>query len=411
MSMDRPLTPPSVSRWRSKRVWIPMVVLLGVVAFALGAWRWQGRLPEGVVLATVQRGDLDDAVDGQGEFVSDEQRMITAPVAGRVERFAVSPGTRIDVGQTMVQLAVPALLDERDKARLDLQRTEFSSDQTTGESAKTVEAARLRVREAEISLKTARIERDAMQQLLSQKIISRLQFEQVQARVDQGQAALDGARRMLALEQAGMQRQSRMARDDVELERVRLRQLEMRIEEATVRAPVAGVVKRVAVKLGDSVNEGEPLLEVGPLLPDVVRVLVPQRALDRLTIGLPAVIRMPDQQQVPGRVVGIAPDATNGLVAVRIRPGLIPDRARNGLAVQVKIVLGRVHDAYYVASDLDPPPDGTSARVVWVHAGRTRERRVTGLKRVGPYLVVPAHIGIKPGDSVGLVPDDGGGQP
>ena len=96
---------------------------------------------------------------------------------------------------------------------------------------------------------------------------------------------------------------------------------------------------------------------------------------------------------------------------VKLRQAEAWERARNGLAVQVKIVLGRVHDAYYVASDLDPPPDGTSARVVWVHAGRTRERRVTGLKRVGPYLVVPAHIGIKPGDSVGLVPDDGGGQP
>ncbi|WP_240098221.1 HlyD family secretion protein [Thermomonas flagellata] len=403
--MDRPHgQSPARLRPAALRWGLPLG-LLAFLGLGIGVWRQHAALPDGVVLATVVRGDLEETVEGQGEFVSDEQRLITAPVAGRVERLAISPGSRLAPGESLLQLAVPALLEERDRARLDLQRTEFGSAQRLGENAKAVEAARLREREARIALKTAQVERDAMQQLLADKIVSRLQYAQAQARVDQAQAAADAARRLAAMEQQAFARQQRLGQDDLSLARVHLHQLDAKIAAADVRAPAAGVVKRVMVKLGDSVSEGAPLLEIGPLLPNMVRVMVPQRALDRLAVGQPALIRMPDGQQVPGRVAGIAPDAVEGLVAVRVRPLRMPAQARNGLAVQAEIVLGRLRQVLFVPSDLDPLDSGPS-RVFWERDGRLQTLKLAGLRRIGRVLVLPPETPIRAGDRVALAPDE-----
>jgi membrane fusion protein (multidrug efflux system) len=171
---------------------------------------------------------------------------------------------------------------------------------------KQVDAAQARVASAQAKLReqdatTAKAARDVerLRGLLAKDEISQQQFDAAQAAADAARAATDSARSQITEAEAGVlvaqsqleqaragERQSHAALQaaqtapqqvkqinaraeaagaQVKQAKAALQQAELNLEYATIKAPVAGIVSRKSVEVGQVVQAGQPLLAIIPL--------------------------------------------------------------------------------------------------------------------------------------------------
>ena len=93
-----------------------VLVVLGLVAVAL----WPEAVEVDVVHAA--KGPLQVTIDEEGETRVRERFLISAPVAGRVQRIDLEPGDTVVRGRTVlarIAAAPPTLLDPRTQAELN----------------------------------------------------------------------------------------------------------------------------------------------------------------------------------------------------------------------------------------------------------------------------------------------------
>ena len=100
---------------RNKILLAASLVLLG----GLVAWALQPR-PVAVETAAVTRGAFEQAVSDDGKTRVRERYVVSAPLAGRIERIALEAGDAVKQGQVVALLspAAPAFLDARTASEL-----------------------------------------------------------------------------------------------------------------------------------------------------------------------------------------------------------------------------------------------------------------------------------------------------
>lgn len=146
-------------------------------------------------------------------------------------------------------------------------------------------------------------------------------------------AAVAAAEAQLELMRADHARVSALAAQDVmtaaELEQAvfRLRAAQAahddaraRLERTRVRAPFAGLVSRRFVRLGESVEEGDPLFRVTAMRPLRAQIRVPELAAPHIARGDRVTLHALDGREVSGRVSRVAPtiDPASGTVEVLV---------------------------------------------------------------------------------------------
>ncbi|HEX7889732.1 MAG TPA: HlyD family efflux transporter periplasmic adaptor subunit, partial [Ramlibacter sp.] len=220
----------------------------GIVLAAAWALRAQ---PVPVETATVTRGAFEQSVIEDGKTRVRDRYVISAPLAGTVQRIGLRAGDPIRAGQVVAVLAptAPAFLDERAERELDgrlgtagalqrraaaeRQRSEAQLDQAR------LDALRSRKLAADGFLSPMALEQAELALRTADKTLEAAQFAEDAARheVEQARAALTRYR----AESAG--RVSRGARWEI-------------------RSPVAGSVLRVIQESEGSVPVGAALIEV-----------------------------------------------------------------------------------------------------------------------------------------------------
>jgi HlyD family secretion protein len=215
-----------------------------VVLIILGVALW----PEAVEVdvAYAGRGPLQVTIDEEGETRVRDRFVVSAPVAGRVDRIELEPGDPIVRGETVLARIAPApptLLDPRAQAEL---RAGLQAAQATVGVAK---ADRERTAAA---LTRAQTSFQRQQELQEAGAISRDELEAAQTALRQAEEAVRASDFAIA-----------RAEYDVQLARARLQQPSASGRPVEVIAPVDGVVLKRVRESEAVVGAGEPLVEVG----------------------------------------------------------------------------------------------------------------------------------------------------
>jgi RND family efflux transporter MFP subunit len=87
---------------------------------------------------------------------------------------------------------------------------------------------------------------------------------------------------------------------------------ELYLSRTQVRAPFSGVVSQRYVRVGQVVDETEPLFRVTALSPLRARLLVPEEQVGEFSIGDPVPIRDADDHSVMGEVIIVGPTVDPG---------------------------------------------------------------------------------------------------
>ena len=246
---------------------LAVLVVAGIAAVAL----W----PEAVEvdITRVERGPMQVTIDEDGETRVIERFVVSAPVAGRLQRIQLEPGDRVVRGKTIVARLTPTeapLLDPRAAAELQV----------------SVDAARAAVGQAQAerdragaTLERARTFLQRQERLSNAGAIPRDDLEAAQTALK----TAEGSRRAAEFAVA-------RAEQELQLAQARLKAPAPTGRTVDVVAPVDGMVLRRLRESESVVPSGEALLEIGdPNNLEVVADLLSTDAV-RVKAGAPVLI-------------------------------------------------------------------------------------------------------------------------
>src|SRR5215471_13476017 len=158
-----------IPRPRAKRRRAPLLVGGGAFALVLttlGLSQLKPAMPEversTLLIDTVKRGPMLRQVQASGTLVPEQQRIVSAVTAGRVDRVAVLPGAKVGPQDVLVELSNPDVqLEALDAERnLKLAEADLASLKSNLESARfgqasALAAARTELHEAERAVAVA----------------------------------------------------------------------------------------------------------------------------------------------------------------------------------------------------------------------------------------------------------------
>ncbi|MEZ5639388.1 MAG: HlyD family efflux transporter periplasmic adaptor subunit [Burkholderiaceae bacterium] len=396
-----------------RKTWFMFAAGVALLVLLL-AWALAPR-PVEVELAPVTQGLFETTIDEDGKTRLADRYVVSAPLAGRLERITLKEGDAVAADAPLAHLlpVLPAMLDERSLREVQA-RVASAQDN--------VARAGVRIARAQVALEQVRNDARRNAQLAQQGFIA-------PARLESDRLAVVAAER--EVESAAAER--RMATHDLEQARAALGVVRQGAAGAgqarfTVRAPVAGQVLRVLQASEATVALGTPLLELGDTGQlEVVAELLTTDALAARPGSRVLIERWGGPGTLEGRVRSVEPAAFTKVSAlgveeqrVRVVIDLISPRAQwqalgDAYRVSVRIVTLSEENAVQVpvsavfplpagaaASGAAAPAEAASHAVFVVDAGRARQVPVQLGGRNGSMAWIRS--GLQPGSQVIVYP-------
>lgn len=386
-------------RWTNKII-LPLAGLALVAAFV---WAF---LPQPVMVevAEITRGHFEQTIDEDGKTRVRERYVVSAPLAGKLERITLKAGDKVSQGALLATIdpGLPTLLDVRTERELT-------------ERAGAAEAAKLRamatVERAQAALEKSRADRERARKLAAKGFVSASQLEQAELEAKINTRELEAAR------YAGHAAAHDAATAHAALLQIRGgaagRPSGRRWE---VRTPVAGYVLKVIQESEAAIAVGAPLLEIGE--PADLEIVVDVLSSDAVQIRPGAPVRIERWGRIEpldGRVRRVEPAAFTKISALGVeeqRVNVVIDLISpaekwqslgDGYRVDARIVVASLDNTVKVPiSALFR--EGEQWAVFTVVDGRAAKRAVQLAQRGGMAAVVSK--GLAPGDKTIIHPGD-----
>jgi len=269
-------------------------------------------------------------------IVTTNDVIVSPLVTGEVTRLLVTEGDTVRRGQLLAVIRPDELRADRsfyghsaegaaaqvEEGRAALRYQEKETNDQIRQAEASLAAAESQQAEAEAALENSRLVFERTQQLARTGVASAQDLDQARTAHDAAQAHVAAARKQADAQRAGLElaranaEQVALRRDQLQANRRQLEAAEAQREKADVRlgyteihAPIDGVVDARAVRQGEVVNPGQPVLTV--VNPDDlwVRADVEETYIDSIRIGQPLKVRLPSGAERQGTVFYRAVDA------------------------------------------------------------------------------------------------------
>ncbi|GLX78552.1 hypothetical protein tinsulaeT_18920 [Thalassotalea insulae] len=306
-----------------------------------------------LLIAKVKQGDLAISVEGYGKLVSEKLKLITAATQATVSEVLLKPGAQVSEKSIIAVLENPYLTQQLTNEQQELAQLQanFRQLKVNQQREKLTEQAMLT--EVKSAYQSARLKRQAQQQLVDQGIISQITFQQSQ--LDENQ--LDARVKILAnrlqklslvhLEALNIQQQR------IEQQLGKLTSIEQQIEQLTVKANFEGVIQHMAIKLGQSLQAGQEIAVIGSTKRLIAEIVIPQNqaSLVQLTQQVTIDTR---QTTITGEVSRIDPIVENNMVKVDIKLNeQLPSNARPEQSVDANIITKVLKNVSYIEKPIN----------------------------------------------------------
>ena len=195
---------------------------------------------------------------------------------------------------------------------------------------------------------------------------------------------------------------------------VRVTEAQIALDQTTLIAPIAGVVTRIGVQIGQPADQSSTAsaVEISDLSRLWLTANVDEVDVDRVFIGLPAEVRL-DALPAEGfgasvQQLALLPVVVNGVVnfPVRFRIDSQDDRLRAGMTAEVRVVIDERTNVLLVPNEyvtlegdratvtrITPTGDKLSVEVVIGLRGDTETEIISGLREGDQLLLAPTDFG------------------
>ncbi|MFT4746778.1 MAG: HlyD family secretion protein [Congregibacter sp.] len=326
-----------------------MIIVIGVlIYFAVGKNGAVSVEREGLLIESVQQGDLAVIIEGYGALTSDKQQLITSFSAATVKEIVLKPGAHVIANSVIVRLENPELVLQVENSEQELIQVQANLRQLKLNNQREILNESANLAEITARFDAASLKRTAEQKLVEQGIVSQLTFQQ--SALDEKQLK----QRIAILKQRI--EQLKLVHDEsvnIQAERIKQQQgrlniAESRLDKLTVRAGFDGVLQRLSVELGQSLAAGQEVALIGSVTDLIALIRVPQSQAQLITIGKVAIIDT-RRDKIEGVVTRIDPVVDNNTVEIEIAlPASLPASARPQLSVDGIIVADTLQNITYI---------------------------------------------------------------
>lgn len=293
---------------------------------------------------TIEHRDVRRDVASVGSLFPFDEVAVSSEVEGRVERVLVDVGDRVAKGAALVQV-VPAELElsaeqqraayEQTRARLGLPEGRLDLDDPR-------EAAE--VKRAQAALDDAEQKFRRTKSLYDEGLISRGNYEEVEANFKSARAAFDVARQ-------GVQN----TRAELDQKHASLKLAEKKLADAVIRAPFAGHVKERMVTQGQYLKVQTPVLVLVNVDPLRVRTKVPEKVAGWIAVGqsVDVTVEAFPGQKFTGKVSRLSPSVDTQTRTLEVEALLEnkDGRLKPGFFAKATIASGQIESVLLVPND------------------------------------------------------------
>lgn len=401
----RVTTPPPANRRRLIAI-VAIAAVALLLAFGVAA-RFSGSrsvAAERLRIAEVTRGTLVRDASVNGRVVAAVSPTLYAPVASTVQ-FERQAGDTVKQGDVLARLVSPELESELARERSTLEQLEAESGSARIAASRSRLDAQREADEAAIALQAAQRDLDRTERGYKGGALAEIDFLRAQDALKSAQIrhknAVSAAK--LAGTSAGFSVQT--SAQQAQRQRLVVRELERRVAELDVRAPIDGVIGTTLVADRAVVPANAPLLTVVDLSKLEVELEVPETYAEDLGLGMNAEVRIGNATAM-ATISSISPEVVNRQVLARVRfaDGRQPEGLRQNQRVSARVLIEEKPNVLMVARG--PFVDAHGGRYAYFVDGDTAQRRPV---RIGATSVASVEIldGAQPGDRIVIAGSDG----
>lgn len=356
---------------------------IGIIILAVGVAIFSALSPRSPTVALeqlsfnqVKQGPLDIYVDSFGEFISREERLLTAPALGKVAEILIRPGTLVTPETVILRLLNPQLTQQVNQAKGTLKQRKamqaaFEYEQTN---------ARLnylgRIEDLKAKLEKDELELSVNQRLLDLGTVSKIKLQRAQLAVKQSLSSLEFEQKKYAQFLEMQSYQLTQKQIEVQQQQDKLHLLEKQLAQMSITAGLSGTLQTLEVKLGQSVNLGQSIAKVGSINQLIAKLRLPQRQADQISLGASVIIDT-KKGKIPAHISRIESLVTDGSVlAEAILAGPLTQNARPSLPITAKIFLEHKQKATYVKQSPGLRPNSKHNLFVQINEQQLIQREV-----------------------------------
>jgi len=269
-----------------------------------------------------------------------------APITlGRIEKLSVQLGQHVNAGEPIAVMDGRELQAAREKALLQLSQLEAEVIASTQDQEFQVTRSELwvlkaradergdRAALAQISERMQRLDGLLDKQMIpaAQAEMAREKQKELSARVETFDQAKNRGQAGLGQTGAGNHDHMRAvnahvepSRRAVEVQKAAIRQLDLQVEQLTLRAPSDGVVTLISHRPGEIVSAGSEVVSLVNARPGVLTVELSEGMAARAKLGQGVSVRSKDlfSRTLHGRVIELAPEVDEMFPRARPSPGI-----------------------------------------------------------------------------------------
>ena len=351
--------------------------------------------PVAVEIARANTGSIARILTYTGTTRPIQQVALRAQVSGEVIDLTVDIGDAVSNGDIVAQLDgdLQVAILNQSLALLSSAQAEMAQAEV---SIADIQSA---VNQAQATLDRAEADIARQQVLAEQGAISQQELEGTELEVVSAQQTLLSAQARL-----DVQRQAaRAAADRISAQEAVVMQNRQQLSDAELRSPLTGVVLTRQVDVGDFVESGATVLELGDLSQLKVTVQVSELDLERIEVGQPAQVQLdafPNEGTIAGQIERISPvaDETSRLVPVQVTIPNVNRRIGSGLLARVQFSSEQDSRVIVPDSALDV---GEDTNTVFVIEGEDEVKAIARPVKIGERRQDGVEIlsGLDPGES------------
>jgi HlyD family secretion protein len=398
-AQDRPLDgePPHWQRYRTRYALAGAALVVLLFGLLIRGWLHTGAVMsrERLRFAEVTRGQFVRDVAADGTVVAAVSPTLFAVAPGTVT-YAVRAGDTVKKGQALAALDSPALGNEYQRERATLDSLDAALSRQQIEIRRQIMASQQHADLAQVTINAANRELKRSQWAWDQKAISERDYQRSIDDVATAKLNFEHARDTAGLERESLALDLRTKRLERDRQALVVANLQQRVDQLSVRAPVDGMVANLLQVQKARVAIDAPLLTVVDLSAFEIEFQVAETYAGEIKPGMSADITL-EGHTVPGTVTAISPEVRQNQVTGRVKftngqpPGL-----RQNERTAVRIVLDQRNNV--LKFERGSFIDEGAASVYVVHGGHaTRTPVQLGTASVSEIEVLH---GLNAGDTV-----------
>ena len=270
------------------------------------------------LLQQVKAGEMTQQMTGLGVIHPRQKNVISAPVNAHVTEINVRSGQKVVKTEKLFSLANYELEQEYEKSKYDLVHAQANVAVRAAELKERSYQLQSQLDRARAEYQKLKLELDARRVLLQSGIVSKIHFMQSELSAEQANSEVGSLTQQLASFRQSHTQQLEALQSQLKASQQRTAFLKSQIEKLHFYAEADGIVNQLNLNKGQSVQQGQLLMELVETEHLVARVQLPQHSAQWVQTGQKAIVKS-TFGEIEAVIEHIDPIIRNGALQVDLK--------------------------------------------------------------------------------------------